>query len=370
MKGVEKIRCIYCKKMKSPTREHAVQKALGGNLVLKYVCGKCNRDFSSIDQSLAENSLVSLSRIIEQADEKHVKLGGDHFVEIERCLYEVEIRGGLKPILKPQIGFKEVNTNYELVFACSSKEDVIAIVRMIKKYVKDDKVGDIYIKDPSKYEEIFLPTLVLHREKELYFRPSRNMEDSKAFLLKLFEKLSPRINGLLEKVEKQVIDETKTHNKPHVKMSMSYNLNNIHRAIAKTMFNIVAYKLGADYVLKKVFDEIRLYIKGDRIIDTQVNENDIVYDRRFVIMLSHEDGEHVRWVKKRGSHSALLYNKYPCLVGYFDFYGNNMYLVNFGDVKYEKELMEFISFDYKNRVHFRTKYADIMRHVSEKVKKC
>jgi hypothetical protein len=50
------ITCIYCKQAKLPSKEHALQKSLGGNLTTPFVCAECNNGFASIDQALAAYS--------------------------------------------------------------------------------------------------------------------------------------------------------------------------------------------------------------------------------------------------------------------------------------------------------------------------
>jgi hypothetical protein len=73
----KEVRCIYCKEVRQETREHVLQASLGGTLTISFVCGICNTGFSKIDQSLAENSLVALTRVgVTEKGAMPVNLGG------------------------------------------------------------------------------------------------------------------------------------------------------------------------------------------------------------------------------------------------------------------------------------------------------
>jgi hypothetical protein len=54
--------CIYCKNLGS-SKEHVAPSSLGGNCVIRCVCEGCNIDLSAVDQALAENSPVALSKM-------------------------------------------------------------------------------------------------------------------------------------------------------------------------------------------------------------------------------------------------------------------------------------------------------------------
>ncbi|MCX6113439.1 MAG: hypothetical protein NTY22_09225, partial [Proteobacteria bacterium] len=166
----ELIQCIYCKETKPSSREHVLQKSLGGNLVEKFVCEDCNQSFSSIDQALTEFSLISLSRVVNQSTDSNVKLGGEHFIKSEDGYhYEVEMRGGLKPLYKPQLGLIFNDNQIEIKTIASSKEDILLLYKTLKQHIVNNTVDKIHIKNNPKNsdEKGFIPRLVLHRKKTL-----------------------------------------------------------------------------------------------------------------------------------------------------------------------------------------------------------
>lgn len=364
----EKVLCIYCKEDKLSSKEHVVQKALGGNLTLKFVCEDCNGSFSGIDQSLAENSVVSLSRVIEQAHEGNVKLGGDSFwTDTSGISREIEIRGGLKPFLKPQVGFIENGEKLELSICCGSQEDTLKLFRSILRYVISDEWNNIFIKKCEKRSEGFIPSLVSHRRDEVVFRPTDDI-NPRDFIERLKKSLTQdRLENILKELARPENSKQQSHDKPSVVVMLSYHFDSILRAVAKSMFNILADSQGKDFVLKPEFDHIRNYIRGSDIRPTSLGEDGIAYDRRFVTMIGQDEKTgFLQILKDEKKHVAMLYNHYPYLIGVMNFFGSNAYIVNFGELSSSKELFEFYVFDSVARRHDR---KDKYRFVSDYLRK-
>src|SRR3569833_1608379 len=120
--------CIYCKGTKEPSREHALQRALGGDLVFRDVCEDCNRrEFSVIDQALAERSFIGFQRVGSTPPGAFdVKLGGDHFLfhPPSGLKLEVAVRNLMRSEFYPQVQTKnkKKKTNKQRK-ACATPED-------------------------------------------------------------------------------------------------------------------------------------------------------------------------------------------------------------------------------------------------------
>lgn len=99
------IQCIYCRQNAPPSREHVLQRALGGNLILRDVCSPCNTSFSAIDQNLSDHSIISLTRILDTPDSKKVQAGTTHLIfdPASQCYLEVRLRNAFTPQLVPQL---------------------------------------------------------------------------------------------------------------------------------------------------------------------------------------------------------------------------------------------------------------------------
>src|SRR5690242_9012844 len=61
-----KIVCLYCKDLKKPSKEHVVSDTLGSDLIILYVCKRCNNETSPLDRTLAWESVLTLPRILKQ----------------------------------------------------------------------------------------------------------------------------------------------------------------------------------------------------------------------------------------------------------------------------------------------------------------
>lgn len=324
--------------------------------------------FSSIDQKLAENSVVSLSRVVEQGKEESVKLGGESFwMDPGGISREIEIRGGLKPILKPQVGFLPKNNGFELSICCGNHEDTINLFLAMRNYSEKELWDTIHVKSAAKRSDGFIPTLVLHRKKELYFRPTDDLNDPNSFIRDIKEKfVLQKLDSIVEQVKEPKNCKQQVHETPSVVIKSSFHFDAIYRAISKSMFNILADSQGHDFVLKNEFDEIRDYITGHDVRPTASGPEDVLYDRRFVSMIGADEKlDFLEFLKEEKMHIVLLFNNYPYIFGLINFYGSNAYVVNFGEIKANHEIFEFYVFDSNARSHER---KDKFRYISDVLK--
>jgi hypothetical protein len=84
------ITCIYCKKIRPPSREHILARSIGGDATAPITCIPCNGGpLSEIDQALAERSFVSLPRVAYTPPGAFpVQLGSDVFLYDDRQTLE------------------------------------------------------------------------------------------------------------------------------------------------------------------------------------------------------------------------------------------------------------------------------------------
>jgi hypothetical protein len=100
--------CIYCTLSKPDdqrSKEHLLQRSLGGDLTAQFVCRDCNSEFSKIDQALSDRSTVTLSRVANTPSSAHgVKAGGiATYYDKDRDLFiEVELRNQFTVSVLPQ----------------------------------------------------------------------------------------------------------------------------------------------------------------------------------------------------------------------------------------------------------------------------
>jgi len=232
------INCIYCKQKKTSSKEHAVQKCLGGNLTIPLVCADCNGDFSSIDQALAENSLIALQRIISQEQKSSastIRLGGSHYwIQDDGDVLEIEILARLRPKLKPQllIDLRDDQIHFQLVG--DNVKSTETLVNVFRKHIESRALPNIPILDPPKEASYKLPRIVLHRDKELYFRSSACTCDPRQFLLDLQNKLSKKIDSLVSTLASTAKNvHSSTVQKPHVRVQLSTSFNDCYRAVQR-----------------------------------------------------------------------------------------------------------------------------------------
>src|SRR6266702_1457213 len=90
--------CIYCKLIKPDdqrSKEHLLQRSLGGDLTARFVRKGCNGGFSRIDQALSDRYAVTLLLVMDKpAVAQRVKSGGvTTYFDRERNIFvEVELR--------------------------------------------------------------------------------------------------------------------------------------------------------------------------------------------------------------------------------------------------------------------------------------
>ena len=88
--------------------------------------------------------------------------------------------------------------------------------------------------------------------------------------------------------------------------------------------------------------------------------DEIAYDPRFVYMVPA--GEEPPFSKSgQNCHTCMIINVYPALLAGIDFYGQQYYVVNFGNIQLNRHIMHVHSFDYVNKANRSLSISDIFK---------
>src|SRR5438552_10173615 len=154
------ITCIYCKQQRPPSKEHAVQKNLGGSITIPDVCAQCNGGFSPIDQALAERSPVAFTRLAETpAAAFEAKLGWRTTVMHNGTVLEATIANGYETIVLPQL---HMRPDASVAYTAPDQGGINNLLDYIDKLVSTDTLRSIRtLEDPATDTT----AIVLHRSK-------------------------------------------------------------------------------------------------------------------------------------------------------------------------------------------------------------
>lgn len=285
--------CIYCQKRaavtdpkKSKGTEHAFARSLGGNLRVSSVCQECNNSFSSIDEALAQHSVVSFMRACETDPSSFcTKIGHEHFLyNPEHNIWlEVSVENEFQPKIIPQIHLmprgpsEPIKTRH----IAASREDHNRLVSSINKVVDEGALHKIHLKIDTD-GNCSTPRLVLYRQDALFLRAT-SVEAANEMLSVIKENWA----NLRERAKKEFNEQNGTFQaiqNPTVSISLTIKPNDINRAIAKNAFNILAHERGADFAHRSEFNPIRKYIMGEELSSNKPNDDGkFSIDRRFVL---------------------------------------------------------------------------------------
>jgi hypothetical protein len=327
--------CIYCKSECTGSREHALQKSLGGNLVIREVCGKCNGSFSAIDQSLAENSLLGLMRVgITKPGMFDVQLGGDHFRENEVGYWEeLRIINGMQPVVLPQIHLIGTQEDGQSRISTTAGEldELKGFIALVSEQVADGRILSTHIKTgPSPQDAT--PRLVGYRSNALFVR-APSTSDGESFL-KLLVANWPTLRAQVEANWQQ---QPQVVHQPTVRLSQAIRIDDNYRAIAKTAFNVLAIKRGASFVLRSEFDPLRDYIRGIALVHKQtLAPGEIAVDTRFVQSLPFGEVPLV----PISSHAVIIVYHAPALLAFVTLYSKYSFVVRLAEIELPMQLIE------------------------------
>jgi hypothetical protein len=283
---------------------------------------------SSIDQALSDHSLVALSRVAyTPPDAFPVSITGDRFCRDPETglMLDVALHNKIQARILPQIHvtLPDENDNRETHVIAPDMESHRRLDAFIRAAVKEGTLGSTHIKVGP---DIAGPTIrfVLHRKDQAYVRVPLGNRDEGVLLLKVIEKAWEKFGStshLNEDLPSRPIEQ------PTVTSRMSICPDDIHRAVAKIAFNLMAVRLGTHFALRLEFDPIRKYIIGEDVSHDVPREGEVSMDTRFV--QQRHGGE--TFVATE-NHTVLLATQGKTLFALVTLYGEHEYRVLLGDV--------------------------------------
>jgi hypothetical protein len=324
--------CIYCTLSKPDdqrSKEHVLQRSLGGDLTVQFVCRDCNSGFSKIDQALSDRSTVTLSRVANTPSTAHrVKAGGiTTFYEKDRDLFiEVDLRNQLTPVVLPQFHLRPDGKGEFIALDRAAAEQVIEFMNQNFTAGTMGSVHRFY--GLPNGTPTNTAALVVRKPGDGYIRlPAA--EDENWYLPML--KTAWEQNFVTGLANANAIP--KAGKFPEVRLDITLAPNDVFRAIAKTAFNVLAFKRGQELMLRSEFDLIRKYIKGELVLPQDLGTDEIAIDKRFVDEIL-PDQQRIGFVDE--GHAVVFCYLKPELIAFVTLYGSHLFLVRFPPLYYDE----------------------------------
>jgi hypothetical protein len=363
--------CIYCRKPGPYSDEHVLTRALAGSgedwVLRDLVCSNCNNLFSRYERAWTSEPGVSMARISSGPSGRTRKGQAFQFHPAEQMFleadgdpvsYEVDILPGIQPRLRYQI----IDIGSAVVPAASNIEDIPRFKAAWNKFVLKPevtiqkktsgnsvlyRVAQLNLKDfplissieyRSKPTEIWWdkfekgigqaahPRLSLDPFGKIRFRTSR---------LKQIPQLLHRI---FDAGEISSIGTTYQSGSYHIVNRSVYDVNKVHRAIAKTLVNYLADQMGAAYVAKPEFRPI---------LDYCIGGPDSTENGPFVGIMEKPCGIPEIDGAQMECHALALASNGLMVVGIIKLYGHFTYRIHLGSAPaYHSPFLLAVQIDY------------------------
>lgn len=341
-------KCIYkeTEDLRFRKAEHVIPAGLGGKTTLPkgYVSDKVNEMFSAIEAKALRTSIIGGVRnfvgpghrgkmTVSKKLKPHMnilKLNAEFSTGVESVLkYKMGFMLDRKTKFIPQILFK-VSQNLEIEQVVYSPGEFNNEYNSLNKFVV--AVNNI------KYKNV-IPIQTEH-----------NVEFSGTILGNFYGEWYMYSNVPFITTENliKIIQEQKWSEKIQINLSsggkydFSYRLSGgikdgsfffIH---VKSAFNVLAYRMGQNYVLDSRFDRIRNAIKNNKTED---------------FMAENDDCKIVEWIKTTGAsepHVVIIKTQGEILYAYVSFYGEMIYKIEMAIGITDKLYFAFVC-DWKNK---------------------
>jgi hypothetical protein len=324
--------CIYCaltKPTDQRSKEHLLQRSLGGDLTAQFVCKDCNGGFSKIDQALSDRSTVTLSRVAYTPRTAHgVKAGGvtTYYDKEQDLQVEVELRNQLTPFVLPQL---HMRANGQCQVIALDRDAAEQVMQFIARHVSAGTIGSVHrFHGLPNGAQTNTAALVVRKPGEGYVRlPAPGDENWFFPLLKTAWQ-----QGLAASLA-NAKPVAKPGEFPEVRLNFKLAPNDVYRAIAKSAFNVLAFKRGPEFVLRPEFDPIRDYIKGALVLPENLPDGEIAVDRRFVTEIP-DDQQQLSFVDD--DHAVVFCYLKPELIAFVTLYGSHLFLVRGAALEYDE----------------------------------
>jgi HNH endonuclease len=258
--------CIYCGSA-GESDEHLIPQSLGGRLIARFVCQPCNNSFSTIDQALAENSNITVPRLMLLArDTDEAQAGGMHTLPVPWMNSHVDVRivNQLRPEIYPQIHLVHKNDGRITLLEVTEPSAKLNLGHLIKFVDKFLPTGLSEItRNIAPDVNIPTPRLVIR-----YTQPRKNAGHIRA---RSGEEADALCDALLKNWERVKTTILEPHHAPVVinaaqeNMGIPMHRDRYLRGVAKIAFNILAHHIGPDAMRNQSLDSIREYIRGNDV---------------------------------------------------------------------------------------------------------
>jgi hypothetical protein len=332
MSQAKDVMCIYCKEVRAGSKEHILQASLGGNLTTPLVCKICNTGFSKIDQSLAENSVLALTRVgLTQKGAMPVQLGGEHYWQDASGRWcDVKVVNEFQAVLLPQIHLAPLGEQLQLDVVGGDYQALHSFLELVDDKVADKTLLSVHIRvgPPDKCPSA---RLVGHRSDAMYIR-AISEDQGNIVRQTLFAKWE-QFRVLQKSTPPQ---PTEQHEMPSVQVTMSVCPDDNYRGVAKIAFNLLAATKGADFILREEFDPIRSYIRGlDLVHKAPLPEGEVAVDTRYV----HPLAPGAEPLVPTRSHAVVITYTAPVLAALVTLYEKTSFLVRLAEIQLSEEVL-------------------------------
>lgn len=308
------IDCLYCGERRPHSDEHILQKSLGGNLTFKNVCKLCNESFSAIDQALSDNSEVALSRLIETPTSKKVKRSSSELIyDPQSALWkEVSVGNQLSVEVLPQLHYRQGR----VILSGHAAEPLRAFVAALERFVETGKCEA----HPIKIDESCETSRIALIRKGKFIVRAPSLELGLEFLGKLQRNWSEIRSAISSEPQAGTVTN------PEMRGELRVDHNGSFRAVAKSVFNYLAYRQGVGYARSSAFEDIRGYIRGKSVVLPNQSEDMLGVDTRFVLFANYGDLN----LMSTKTHCIVIFNMGNSLCGVLTLYANLTFVVLLG----------------------------------------
>ncbi len=353
MIGIDSTICIYCKNH-GFSKEHVAPFSLGGNCTIKCVCKDCNGKLSSVDQSLAENSPVALSKVgMTPTAAFGTQLGTIATMRDQRG-FDLGVRIGnqMTVEVRPQIFLR----GNQLSISCPDRQGIQKLVRYIDDQIRKGSLADVHQRITP---DTIAPRFMMHRSDAAVVDAASSEEASK--LLAVIEKNWPDVKTTLEKPDAGEVVKQAT---PSVLIKMVMKPNEEYRGVAKIALETTALLLGPEFVLRDTLDPIREYILGDvrlPVIDGDTPDQ-LAIDARFVERVPTENS-----FDFTDQHGVILFHEpQHGLAALVVLYGMHHYKVRLAPPMDRSSWVRHYEFSYTKDGHRELSELDFARRALER----
>jgi HNH endonuclease len=326
--------CIYCGS-DGESDEHLIPQSLGGRLIARFVCESCNNGFSTIDQALAENSDITVPRLmLLSRNTNEAQAGGLHTLPVPwmNSHVDVQIMNQLRPEIIPQIHLVHKDDGRTVLHEVTEPGADLGLKHLIKFVERHSLTGFAGIRQISPEADLPTARLVIrsHRVNRISAGYIRARSDEEA------DALCDALRTNWEKVKATILEPNHAPvviNDAQASVGIPLYRSRYLRGVAKIAFNILAHHIGPAAMRNQALDSIREFIRGNDLepaFDEERQEE--TWDHRFVQFLSTEQ----ILVPVEATHQVTFYEHEMGLMAQVILFKQVLYSVwfNTGEVKF------------------------------------